>query len=468
MIIIAQKHQLKSIKIYVILFTEVKMTITDEKFCKVYFANPEKEDIKSFEGFINKENEDFVIKFKSTEIIDDFFSENGRILYVLIDNNKCTFYEIDKYSFTIYNEYLVYNFYSKKMLYGIFSENPNEEKINELVVDFENLNLLFSSHTIEHKIENRKNIFDNDAEKIIYETDNFFIDILIWHPLKLSHDFVDIKTKTNIKFRYKTSINIFDALNNLDYFLSFVTFCSNNVFDYNKVDFFAGDKKFSLEKATTITTPNLNLFALSHANIANFEQIIKSIYKNKQFLQFIFNQYTKTSVQQKNKLLNADVFAQWISVIELVFDKYFKKIDIKNFEETIANLKTIINESTELSEEQKKIAINRITGILDNPLKEKIVKILESANGIYYNIDSTYLDKSSTFINKILNTRNLGTHPRNYKPKDIFTQLEIDKLNCLFKHVVFIVICKNLGVENFGNYYYESIKYFFDIINYKR
>ena len=107
--------------------------------------------------------------------------------------------------------------------------------------------------------------------------------------------------------------------------------------------------------------------------------------------------------------------------------------------------------------------LQQIVGLIDNPLKEKILKIIECGNGVYYFIKPSILKKDSSFIKKIISTRNSLTHPKEIE-KNIFNPIEICKLNCFFKNIIFIVICKIFGDIKFTDYYYEKLKFFYDLI----
>lgn len=101
-------------------------------------------------------------------------------------------------------------------------------------------------------------------------------------------------------------------------------------------------------------------------------------------------------------------------------------------------------------------------------IRYKLVEILKMSNGFFYKIKDEYLSENSSFINKIINTRNEMVHPSDVK-KDIFTDIEIKKANTFFKCTIFIVLCKYLNADfsKYRGYYYEKVKYFFDLIDFK-
>lgn len=443
------------------------MDNVNSTFCKVYLNKPKNNKDSFYEGYCHIIDNEFVLEFKPNQLSDKDIIAESKILYAIVGTTEHTFYDIYKISSSYYKEYCIFRVSARKRIVGIFSENPNEENITKIEVAFSGIHYLFASDFLDHEIIEDKKIVNTKTKKIVVETDNFQLKISIWHPTTFSSSSVGITTETILEFNYKLSTKLFNALNDVDYFQTFIAFCSNNIHEYTIKEIISENKKFNLEYPIQINDISVNLFALSHRNTNNFAYIIQEIYKNKNFLQFIFKQFYKTSLQSKNKLLDIENFAQWVSIIEVVYDNFYTKIKNSDYNLTINSLNSIIKTSSELTTEQKTIAMTRLKGIIDNPLKEKIVRVLENANKYYYEINPTILSKDSEFISKIINTRNIGTHP-NKKQKAIFTSLEIDKMNCLFKHIVFLNVCLNLGIKDFGDYYYEKIRYFFDMIDYKK
>jgi hypothetical protein len=131
-------------------------------------------------------------------------------------------------------------------------------------------------------------------------------------------------------------------------------------------------------------------------------------------------------------------------------------------------IKKVIDESIELDPDQKNLSKGRVVGLIDNPLRYKLTEVLKMSDGLFYRIKSEYLSGKSSFISKIIDTRNEKVHHSKDK-KILFTDIEIKKANTFFKCVVFIVLSKYLKADfsKYRGYYYEKVKYFFDLIDFK-
>ena len=443
------------------------MEIQSETLCDIYLDNPKREKRKrinkKYEGVISKVGDEYEIKFKSTDALVNKLPYQSKV-YIVFGKDIGTVYEIHRYTFQYFRDYIVYKFYSRKLLVGLFSESPLDEKINCLTVSFDNLNMFFSSKTLGDNFDKKLNDINKDIESFEFHTLNFNLIVKIWHPIKSSYDYLDITTKTILEFKYHKPTEIFNSIDDLNYFITFLSFCSNNKFSFNSLIFLKNKKKFELNISQDVISQNVTLYALNHRNAKDLSTLIDYIYKEKMFFQNVFSLYYDTCLQNKEKLPSSIEFTKWVSLLEYIYNKFFDKIDKKEkYKETLQQFNKSIHESKELSIEQKDSLLQQILGLIDNPLKEKIISIFEYGNGVYYNIKSSILKKGSSFIKKIMATRNSITHPKEVE-KDIFNPIEICKLNCFFKNIIFIVICKILGNINFTNYYYEKIKFFYDLI----
>lgn len=443
------------------------MEIQSETLCDIYLDNPQKEKRKrvnkKYEGILNKIGDEYEIKFKSMDSLIDKLPYQSKV-YIVFGKDIGTIYEIHRYTFQFFRDFIVYKFYSSKLLVGLFSESPVNEKINCLTVSFDNLNLFFSAKMLGYNFDLKLNDINKDIESFQFHTPNFDLVAKIWHPIKSSYDFIDITTKTILDFKYRKPTEIFNAIDDLNYFITFLSFCSNNKFSYNSLAFVKNNKKIELNISRDTTKQDVTLYALNNRNIKDLTSLIDYIYKEKMFFQNVFRLYYDTCLQNKEKLPSATEFTKWVALLEYIYNKFFDKVDkTEKFKETFKQFKEIIKDSKELSTEQKDSLPQQIIGLIDNPLKEKILAIFEFGNGVYYNIKPSILKQDSSFIKKIIATRNSLTHPRETQ-KDVFNPIEICKLNCFFKNIVFIVICKKLGNIKFTDYYYEKIKFFYDLI----
>ena len=433
------------------------------KLCKAFRIDKSDEE---FDATTYIEKDKFIVEFnvKKLDIINEI-SKNNQI-GVIQDGQFSTFYEIYQIEQRFLENSIDLKVYANKKLTNILSMDPKEEMVKSIKISVDNIHGFFQDSSFDIKSDEDNTNLMFKPKTFAIDTNQFSLKIEVDSKANYSQDYYNLSTITYFTFNYnieKSLIDVLDDLRLLQYLFSYI---SNRRYEYKIIEISnIKSEIFYLEEPNKKYKNPKGLFVPDHNMIRSIPEFLKQVYESDTRLKKILSVFWDASSETTEDIKS--IYTKWISSIEILYSIVISDKINGTYSETLKDVKSVINNSEELSESQKNIFLQRIKGLIDNPLREKLIAVFEKSNNLFYSIGSTEMEKNSDFLNKIINTRNEIVHPTDID-KVVFSQLELRKANTFLKCTTFIVLSKWLDVDfnNFRGYYYEKIKYFFDLIGY--
>lgn len=421
----------------------------------------------SLSGALYIEKDFYVVEFNVVLLSEFEQSKNDKYMWVTFENKHYTFFDIVQFEQKFFNDYINVKIKSRKRICGLFTDDLDGIMIQKFTVKMDNIQNMFIDKSIDHNSINLNEYkIENRHYKKGIETNSFKLIVDISALPKYNYNYFYMDTHSFLEFTYYMNVPLSEAIKDIETFQFFLNFASNRRYLYSFDSIIDSDgKEFILESAKQNEINESGLFAYDHVLATDITKSISTIYSNSKLKNVLRQFWISASGTDESK---ETIYQKWISSIELLYEIVTGKNTEKKYECTIKKIQQVINESEELDIDQKNLSKSKVVGLIDNPLRYKLVEILKMSNGFFYKIKDEYLSENSSFINKIINTRNEMVHPSDVK-KDIFTDIEIKKANTFFKCTIFIVLCKYLNADfsKYRGYYYEKVKYFFDLIDFK-
>lgn len=422
---------------------------------------------ETLNGAVYIQDNYYIIEFKVTSLkyIDKII--DMKLLHTIQNQTKFTYYDFYQVEKNFYQEYIILKFFSRKRINGIHSVQLEDESISSIVLSIKGVDSFFQDSSVDIiRTQNDKDEVQFNRCDIEVISEKLKLNINLEPNSTHSHSDYRIEPITFFKFDFKENIPYLDARVITDTVLHFFSFSSNRRYT-PKIHSIKGiDTEFQIEIPNPIYDNPTGLFVPDSVMVKDLSILFEKIITADSKLRSVFKMFWDSATGTNES--TASLYSKWLSTIELLYSLIVNLEISKDYPLTIKKLSNVIENSSELDVDQKNILGNRIIGLIDNPLRTKLVKMFELSDGFLFKINDTYLSKQSLFMNKIINTRNNFVHP-NDKEKDIFSSIEVRKAITFFKCTSFILTCKYLEIDldKFRGYYYEKVKYFFDLIDFK-
>ena len=418
-------------------------------------------------GAIYVKDSFFVIEFKITtfKTLDKIREMN--VLHVTQNQIKFTYYDFYQIEQSHFHEYIVIKLFTRKRINGLQTLQPEEDYISSIEISFDGIDTFFQDSSIDVVS------IDKDKEEVFFSqlefessSDKTKLCIRLVPKSTNSHSKYQVDPVTYMRIDFIEKAPYIDANQVIDTLKYFFSFTSNRRYSAKVLNIFGVDGEFLIEYPLESKDNPSGLFVPDSMMVKDFSvlfnRIITADLKLRSVLKMFWDAASGTTESTEH------LYAKWISTLETLYSMLVNSDISKEYPQTLKELNVVITNSSELNQEQKNVLSNRIVGLIDNPLRTKLIKIIQESDGFLYKVNETFLTKDSQFMNKIINTRNNFIHP-NDKEKDIFSAIEVRKAVTFFKCTSFILTCIYLDIDlsKFRGYYYEKVKYFFDLIDYK-